>query len=178
MKAHSRSPVSQVLAWNCSRFNPVRSEYIILEKSSGQQLTKGWDNMSEPDRVKLICRFAQMENHLANNEFPGYGALYLRHELPASLRRHPERLINVDGTYCLGPMYHGAWPGGFAAYPEEYILHSGPCEHCQSFREPLLTVLSRENCLGLGSVTCTTGHLAGQKLQDLLCGTRSALRYT
>lgn len=134
--------------------------------------------MSEPDRVKLICSFAQMESHLANIEFRGYGALYLRHELPASLRRHPERLIKVDDTYCLGPMYHGAWPGGFAAYPEEYISHSGPCKDCQSLQESLLTVLTRGDCLGLGPVTRATGDLAGQKLQNVLCRPWSALRYT
>lgn len=124
--------MSDVLAWNCSRFNAVHAEYIVLEKSEGQQLTKGWDTMSEFERVKLICSFAQMESHMANIEFPGYGALYLRHELPASLRGHPDRVIEVDDTYCLGPMFHGAWPGGFAAYPEEYLLYSGPCTECHS----------------------------------------------
>lgn len=90
--------------------------------------------MTESERVKLICRFAQMESDLANIEFPGYGALYLRHALPTSLSKHPERLIEVDDTYCLGPLYHGAWPGGFAAYPEDYLLHSGPCEFGSSLR--------------------------------------------
>lgn len=132
MKSHSNTPVSNVLAWSCHRFNPVRSEYLVLEKCAGQQLTEVWEKISESDRVKLIRSFAKLESELAQIQYPGYGALYLRHELPAALVGKPSRLIDVDETYCLGPMYHGAWPGGFAANPEQYSVHAGPCKHCQN----------------------------------------------
>ncbi|CAL5873045.1 uncharacterized protein PFLUO_LOCUS7314 [Penicillium psychrofluorescens] len=126
VKARSRSPVSTVLAWSADPSNPVRSEYVVLEKSPGQQLTHVWDTVSESDRVQLIRGFAQLESSLATIQFPGYGALFLRHALPPSLKEDPNRTIAVDDDYCLGPLYHGSWPGGFAADPEEYSQHSGP----------------------------------------------------
>jgi hypothetical protein len=122
------------LAWSADQSNPVRSEYIVLEKSSGQQLTRVWDTVSESDRVQLIRGFAQMESSLATIQFPGYGALFLRHALPPSLKEDPSRTIAVDDDYCLGPLYHGSWPGGFAADPEEYSQHSGPCQPSFPFR--------------------------------------------
>ncbi|RHZ44170.1 phosphotransferase family protein [Aspergillus thermomutatus] len=125
VKSHSSTPVSDVLAWCADDSNPVRSEYIVLEPSVGQQLTKVWDHLAEHDRVKLIRNFAFLESKLAANKFPGYGALYLRNALPPALK-HPTRTIDVDETYCLGPMYHGSWPGGFAADPDAYAKYSGP----------------------------------------------------
>ncbi|KAJ5102422.1 hypothetical protein NUU61_004644 [Penicillium alfredii] len=126
VKSRSRSPVSDVLAWSADPSNPIGSEYIVQEKCAGQQLTGVWDQVNESDRVKLIRDFAQLESSLASIELPGYGALFLRDQLPASLEQHPRPLIEVDDTYCLGPIYHGSWPGGFAADPEEYAQHSGP----------------------------------------------------
>lgn len=127
VKDRSHIPVSEVLAWNADESDSVQSEYIILEKSGGQQLTEVWDTLEEPDRVKLIRSFAQLASKLADIRFPGYGALYLRDSLPPALRA-PGRTIDVDEEYCIGPIYHGSWPGGFAADPEEYAKHSGPCE--------------------------------------------------
>jgi hypothetical protein len=118
--------VSDVLTWCADDANPVHSEYIVLEPSVGQQLTKVWDHLAEHDRVKLIRNFASLESKLAANKFPGYGALYLRNALPPALKQ-PGRTIDVDDTYCLGPMYHGSWPGGFAADPDDYAKYSGPC---------------------------------------------------
>ncbi|KAJ5811266.1 hypothetical protein N7474_007567 [Penicillium riverlandense] len=110
--ARSRTPVSTVLAWSADQSNPVCSEYIVLEKSPGQQLTHVWDTVSESDRMQLIRGFAQLESSLATIQFPGYGALFLRHALPPSLKEDPNRTIAVDDDYCLGPLYHGSWPGG------------------------------------------------------------------
>lgn len=127
MKTRSHIPVCGVLAWNADASNPVKSEYIIYEKSGGQQLTEVWENVKESDRVKLIRSFAKLASKLANIDFPGYGSLYLRDGLPSALRQSG-RTIDVDETYCLGPVYHGTWPGGFAADPEEYVRYSGPCK--------------------------------------------------
>lgn len=127
VKTRSPTPVAEVLAWSANCTNPVRSEYIVLEQSGGRQLTEVWDRVKESDRVKLIRSFAQLESPLAKIEFPGYGALYLRDSLPAALEKSG-RTIDVDETYCLGPVYHGSWPGGYAANPEEYAENSGPCE--------------------------------------------------
>lgn len=101
---------------------------MVLESSSGKQLAEVWDRVQESERVQLIRAFAQLESGLAKIQLPGYGALFLRRALPTALREHPDRTIAVDDTYCLGPLYHGSWPGGFAADPEEYAEHSGPCK--------------------------------------------------
>lgn len=118
--------MSDVLAWCADDSNPVRSEYIVLEPSVGELLTKAWDTLAEYERVKLIRNFASLESKLAATQFPGYGALYLRNALPPALQQ-PGRTIDVDDTYCLGPMYHGSWPGGFAANADDYAKYSGPC---------------------------------------------------
>ncbi|KAM0091445.1 hypothetical protein ACP6JD_005184 [Aspergillus fumigatus] len=125
VKSHSTTPVSDVLAWCADDSNPVRSEYIVLEPSVGELLTKAWDTLAEHERVKLIRNFASLESKLAATQFPGYGALYLRNALPPALQQ-PGRTIDVDDTYCLGPMYHGSWPGGFAANADDYAKYSGP----------------------------------------------------
>ncbi|EAW06824.1 phosphotransferase family protein [Aspergillus clavatus NRRL 1] len=137
VKDHSSTSVSEVLGWSADDTNPVGSEYILLEPCEGQQLTKVWENLAEHDRVKLIRNFAFLESKLAANEFPGYGALYLRNALPPPLKQ-PGRTIAVDETYCLGPMYHGSWPGGFAADPENYAVHSGPWKTLQDLGKDLV----------------------------------------
>ncbi|KAI9930737.1 hypothetical protein ASPWEDRAFT_471884 [Aspergillus wentii DTO 134E9] len=136
VKTRSSTPVSDVLAFSSNPSNPVGTEYIILDKSPGIQLTKVWDTLSEPDRVKLIREFAQLESKLASIEFPAYGALYMRDALPNALRC-PGRTIDVDDKYVIGPLYHGAWPGGFAADPEDYAEYSGPWRNLSDFGHSL-----------------------------------------
>ncbi|TQB70518.1 hypothetical protein MPDQ_000391 [Monascus purpureus] len=101
------------------------SEYIVLDKSTGRQLPGVWNNLNKVDRFKLVGNFARLESKLASIRFPAYGALYLREHLPPRLKQ-PGRTIDVDDTYCLGPVYHGSWPGGYAANPEEYERFAGP----------------------------------------------------
>lgn len=128
VKKHSSTPVSSVLDWSANENNPARTEYIVLEKASGQQLNEVCDALDAPQQSMLVRKFAEMESKLSTVRFPGYGALYLRDALPAALRTHARtRTINIDDTYCLGPMYHGAWPGGFSADPDAYAEYSGPC---------------------------------------------------
>lgn len=91
----------------------------MLEKSPGQQLTHVWDTASESDREQLIRGFARLESSLATIQFPGYGELFLRHAQPPSRKEDPNRTIAVDDDYCVGPLYHGSWPGRFATDPEE-----------------------------------------------------------
>ncbi|OJJ45089.1 hypothetical protein ASPZODRAFT_676262 [Penicilliopsis zonata CBS 506.65] len=118
-------PVSKVLTWSDTKSNPVGSEYIVLEKSHGTQLTALWDDLKEQDRVQLIRAFARLESQLTGIKFPAYGSLFMRDRLAPPLHE-PGRTIDVDERYCLGPMYHGSWPGGYAANPEEYAQYAGP----------------------------------------------------
>lgn len=128
MKKHSSTPVSSVLNWTANEDNPARTEYIILEKASGQQLNEVWDALEGPQQSTLARKFAELESKLATVRFPGYGALYLPDALPAAPQTHARtRIIDIDDTYCLGPMYHGAWPGGFSEDPDAYAEYSGPC---------------------------------------------------
>lgn len=119
--------MSEVLAWSANGDNPTRTEYIILDPSPGLQLSEVWDDLEEPQKSILVRKFAELESNLAAVAFPGYGSLYFRNALPAALQESKHRIIDVDETYCLGPMYHGSWPGGFAADPEHYAQFSGPC---------------------------------------------------
>lgn len=119
--------MSEVLAWSADGDNPARTEYIILDPSPGRQLSEVWDDLEEPQKSTLVRKFAELESNLAAVAFPGYGSLYFRNALPAALQKSKHRIIDVDETYCLGPMYHGSWPGGFAADPEQYAQFSGPC---------------------------------------------------
>lgn len=105
----------------------------MLEKSSGRQLSEVWDDLKESEQSDLIRNFAELESKLATVDFPGYGALYLRDGLPHALP-NGHRTIQVDDTYCLGPMYHDSWPGGYAADPEQYAEYSGPCKPSSTCR--------------------------------------------
>ncbi|BCR90150.1 uncharacterized protein ACHE_60036A [Aspergillus chevalieri] len=115
-----------VLAWSAHDDNPAHTEYIVLEPSPGRQLSEVWDELEEAQKSILVRKFAELESNLAAVAFPGYGSLYFRNALPAALQKSRHRTIDVDETYCLGPMYHGSWPGGFAADPEQYAQFSGP----------------------------------------------------
>ncbi|KAE8348917.1 kinase-like domain-containing protein [Aspergillus coremiiformis] len=97
-------PVSKVLAWSSDPSNPVRSEYIVMEKVNGVQLVDKWSEMDQLQRFKLIQNLVRLESELASLEFPGYGCLYFRRSI-----QHHSQVIPVNDDYCIGPAYNASW---------------------------------------------------------------------
>jgi hypothetical protein len=126
---HTKIPVPNVLAWNADSSNPIGAEYIIMEKASGVQLFKVWDNITEADRLELIKNLTHLEQQLAAIQFPAYGSLYFRH----SISKESERILldpSLDpaALFCVGPECGPAWTGGVSPVDIQPDLDVGPCE--------------------------------------------------
>ena len=121
-------PVPRVLAWNADPSNPVGAEYIIMEKAPGIQLFKVWDDISEPNRLKLIKSLTQLEHQLAAIRFPAYGSLYFRESISrASERTLLDSTADPTNSYCVGPSCGPAWTNGTSSADIKPDLDAGPC---------------------------------------------------
>ncbi|MCJ1284646.1 hypothetical protein MMC26_003981 [Xylographa opegraphella] len=115
VSSHTTIPVPKILAWNADPSNPIGAEYIIMEKASGIQLFKVWDDIPEADRLKLIKGLTQLENKFTAIRFPAYGSLYFRHSISkASERILLDSAVDPTGLFCIGPACGPAWTDGIS----------------------------------------------------------------
>ncbi|RHZ46471.1 phosphotransferase family protein [Aspergillus thermomutatus] len=81
-------PVPRVLDWSSPalRPNPVGSEYILMERVRGRQLSGVWDAMSEAQRFGLVKSLVEIERKLVSAQFTNHGSLYYKdtYRLPSS----------------------------------------------------------------------------------------------
>lgn len=130
---HTQVPAPRLLAWNASAANPVRAEYIIMEKAPGVQLFTVWDDLSASDRLKLIKSLTQLEHQLATIQFPAYGHLYFRQSIPESSKRVLlDPSLNPTGHFCVLPACDPAWTNGTTLADLDSTLDMGPCEYFQT----------------------------------------------
>lgn len=129
VSSHTKIPVPKLLAWNADSSNPVGAEYIIMEKASGIQLFKVWDDMSEADRLDLIKGLTQLENQFAAIRFPAYGSLYFRHSISkASERMLLDSSVDPAGLFCVGPACGPAWTDDKSPADIQPNIDAGPCK--------------------------------------------------
>lgn len=57
------------------------TEYIIMEKASGVELSEVWDNMIPQDKATLAKQLAEITTRLANTKFAYYGSLYYQRDI-------------------------------------------------------------------------------------------------
>jgi aminoglycoside phosphotransferase (APT) family kinase protein len=75
-------PVPRVFAYSVTNENPVGTEYMIMEKVSGNELGNLWYTMTEEQRLKMLFQIVKIETLLFTIELPGSGSIYYEHGLP------------------------------------------------------------------------------------------------
>lgn len=62
-------PTPKVFAWGADACNPVRSEYIIMEKAAGAKLDDIWDDLSLEQRITIMKALISLEKKMASISF-------------------------------------------------------------------------------------------------------------
>ncbi|KAE8349515.1 kinase-like domain-containing protein [Aspergillus coremiiformis] len=97
----------EVYAWCSTKENPVGSEYIIMERLGGIPLGDVWYSMTPREQHKMMKQLVEWETRLMSLEFPAYGSIYYRNDLPS------EKSIPLPGQtevkFCIGPIVHYSW---------------------------------------------------------------------
>lgn len=106
------------------------AEYIIMEKVTGVPLFEKWNGMTQSDRIKVVDQIAEMEKQLDGLEFPAYGSLFLREDVPGGLKSYPlPPKLDPEGLFCVGPDCSRIWRNEDLS---KVKVDTGPCE-CISF---------------------------------------------
>lgn len=122
-------PVPVVLAYSCDPGpeNPVESEYIIMEKVEGVNLSTKWHDLGEHSKESIIHSLADLQSKLLKIRFSQYGNLYFVKDLElfgvTGVPLFTEKSAD-DNMYCIGPTTDASfWEGGRATMK----LNRGPC---------------------------------------------------
>ncbi|GAB1198021.1 hypothetical protein APSETT444_007327 [Aspergillus pseudonomiae] len=75
-------PVPRVYTYSSDSDNAVGTEYIIMEKASGQPLDRRWFDLTPKGRVHLVTSYVDIERKLFSIPFGSYGSIYYRHSNP------------------------------------------------------------------------------------------------
>ncbi|KAL4947114.1 phosphotransferase enzyme family protein [Aspergillus filifer] len=91
-------PDPRIFAWSSKKDQPVGVEYIIMEKASGNELSKSWPTMDVSDKLDIVSQWANIQAKIAAVHFGHYGSLFYRNDIDGG--------INVPGIadqFCIGP---------------------------------------------------------------------------
>jgi hypothetical protein len=114
-------PVPKILGYSCSSNNPVQSEYILMERIKGVNLTVRWNKLSVSEKEGVVEEIANFVNRLFNVRFSAYGNLYFKRDIPSGVRTCQlyEKPSSDDETYSIGPTTEKSF-----LEPERAQLHS------------------------------------------------------
>ncbi|KAH7364833.1 kinase-like domain-containing protein [Rhexocercosporidium sp. MPI-PUGE-AT-0058] len=99
-------PAPQVYGWSSSTDNPVKAEYILMERSGGVELGKIWHDMPWDQRLEVVRTLAGYEKAFASANFPMYGSLYYAKDLPnPDLNQFLDSINSTDKeeAFVVGP---------------------------------------------------------------------------
>jgi len=98
-------PIPKVIDYSSDATNSVGSEYILMERVCGPNLSTKWDTLNEKKKRKIVDRLAQLQSKLLTVQFSSYGNLYFKGDIDPALSA--SQLYNEsspdDTTYCIGP---------------------------------------------------------------------------
>ena len=121
-------PAPQLYGWSSSTDNPVRAEYILMERSGGVELGKIWHDLPWEERLEVITTLAGYEKALVSANFPMYGSLYYAKDLPSP---SPSRFLdplnskNKGEAFAVGPTTNRAF---FDQGRDSVEVNRGPCK--------------------------------------------------
>lgn len=108
MRNTMNTPAPQVLAWNSNAKNPVKAEYIIMEKARGVQLGTAWPAMDLDQKVEIIRAIARHQRTWSSISFSSIGSLYYAKDVPPD-----DRVAHI----CLGDLGEPSKNSKFAIGP-------------------------------------------------------------
>ena len=86
----------------CANANdPVGSEYMMMEKVAGRQLTDIWYELCDKERVRILGAIVDQEAKLFNVPLPAYGSIYKTSDLPKNIDYAKLKADAVQ--FCVGP---------------------------------------------------------------------------
>ncbi|KAJ4463775.1 kinase-like domain-containing protein [Lentinula lateritia] len=88
-------PVPRVLAWCADASStPVQSEYIIMEKASGVELGRVWDQMSSDQKDDTVREVVNIEKRMIKPFFKAYGSVFYQGDVDSGV---------VHDRFVVGP---------------------------------------------------------------------------
>lgn len=79
-----------LLAWSSrASDNPVRAEYIIMEKVPGSSLAHIWPHLSNEQKRDIIRAIVKFDVRLVNQPLGGIGSLYFPNDIPSGIKHLP-----------------------------------------------------------------------------------------
>ncbi|KAF2278906.1 uncharacterized protein EI97DRAFT_492537 [Westerdykella ornata] len=156
-------PVPEVYSYSASAENPVRAEYILMEKAPGVCLASKWANLQDIEIRRLVHSFVELERKLFEIPFSATGSLYFKKDVPAGLQAplYTEGHVTEANEFCIGPIAdYMFWYGRRAGLklnrgpwknPVEYLQSIGAkeIEWTQRYGKPMEPDFPH-NALGLG----------------------------
>jgi len=120
-------PVPKLYGYSSSTDNPVKAEYILMERSAGTELGKLWQNISGPQKHEVLKALVSYEIALSSAEMPMYGSLYYPEDLssltPSQIFESTD-LADKKKIFAVGPTTNRAF---FDDERDAVETDQGPC---------------------------------------------------
>ena len=109
--------------------NTVGTEYMLMERVKGYQLSEVWDTMSEAQRFGLVKNLVEIETKLAKMEFTKHGSLYYKGTYPRGGNIDPGELPSskqgATAKFVIGPTTERSF---WENEKRELDIDRGPCK--------------------------------------------------
>lgn len=119
--------------------NPLRAEYILMEKQGGVVLTDVWNGLKGKQKVQILDQVVDVERRLAATRFSKFGALYYKGDLPGTFDSTSPLYIDSTGkevqseVFGIGPTNHRSF---FDLERDVLDIERGPCK--SSLNSPVI----------------------------------------
>ena len=121
-------PAPRVYGWSSSTDNPVKAEYILMERSGRVELSKIWHEVFWEERFEVVRTLVGYEKAFVSAKFPMYGSLYYAKDLSIpSPSQHLDSLNSTDNgeAFVVGPTTNRAF---FDQGRDSTEVNQGPCK--------------------------------------------------
>jgi hypothetical protein len=135
-------PAPRVYGWSSSKDNPVRAEYILMERSKGVELGKFWHSMPWEERLEVVRTLVKYEKTLVSASLPMYGSLYYAKDLPSPTPSQFLDSVNSTDTreaFVVGPTTNRAF---FDQGRDSVQANRGPCRFLHATRHARLELIT------------------------------------
>ncbi|RMZ75887.1 hypothetical protein DV738_g5227, partial [Chaetothyriales sp. CBS 135597] len=100
-------PVPEVYAYSATVENPVRSEYILMEKAPGVCAATKWPELQEREIKRLAHGYVELEKALFQLPFSAIGSLYFKKDISAAQQAplyEGKQEAEETRQFCIGPI--------------------------------------------------------------------------
>lgn len=106
-------PAPRVFSWSGVRDNPVKAEYILMERVPGIDLATRWPLINRKEHIPpLLSDVLDIEAKFEHPPFSQFGSLYFKEDVSSELQERP----------LFSPSYNGDLDPKFKAASEKYRI--------------------------------------------------------